>query len=71
MIRKEIKTDDPIEVQQVYSFMINKIENEYGSSVWRDIRKGDYWEIRDALPNQMEKQKLTIDRISEWLKKNR
>ena len=71
MIRREINVTSWQEVEVTYARMINKIEDEFGSYAWREIRDGDYWEKKDELPNDMEKQKFTIQRIAIWIKKNK
>jgi len=71
MIRREINVPKWQEVEANYARMIAKVEDDFGSSVWREIRAGDYWEIRDALPNTMEKQMFTIERIAIWIRNNK
>jgi len=71
MVRRDIRVPRWQEVEANYKFMVCKVEDEFGSGAWRYIRAGDYWEIRDALPNAMEKQKFTIERIALWIRNNK
>lgn len=71
MIRKNIDVQKEKEVEIDYTLMINRVEDEFGSYAWREIRAGDYWEIKDSLNNTIEKQKFTIQRIAIWIKKNK
>jgi len=71
MIRREIDVPKWQEVEANYARMIAKVEEDFGSDVWREIRSGDYWEKKDALPNTMEKQKFTIERIAIWRRTKR
>jgi len=66
MIRKQITVPRWQEVDAIYARMVCEVEDQFGSEAWREIRAGDYWEKRDALPNNMEKQKFTIERIAIW-----
>jgi len=71
MIRRDVNVTSWQEVEANYARMINKVEDEFGSEAWREIRAGDYWEKKDALPNTMEKQKFTIERIAIWIRNNK
>jgi hypothetical protein len=71
MIRRDINVTNWQEIEANYARMINKVEDEFGSEAWREIRAGDYWEKKDALPNTMEKQKFTIERIAIWIRENK
>lgn len=33
---------------------------------WKEIRTGDYWEIKDTLLKKMEKKRFTVMRIRQW-----
>lgn len=71
MIRRDINVTSWQEIEANYARMINKVEDEFGSEAWIEIRAGDYWEKKDALPNTMEKQKFTIERIAIWIRENK
>jgi len=71
MKRREVTVPTWQEVEMMYASMVIKVEDEFGSAVWREIRAGDYWEKRDALPNNMEKQRFTIERIAIWRRNNK
>lgn len=71
MYRRDANYQPDKKIEEHYVRLVNKIERDFGPDVWREIRSGNYWKIRDDLPGKAERQKFSIAVMTKWLKTKR